>query len=903
MRTMKGFGCSKRRLPGVSLVPVLVGFLSMIMAQPADTTPKVLAIRGGRVFTITKGVIPNGTIILRDGKFAAVGSGLAIPSGAEVVDAGGKFITPGLVDEHSHIASSSTNEGGTTASSMTRILDVLDPTDVDIYRDLAGGLTVASVFHGSANPIGGTNEVIKLRWGVLRAEDLLMAGALPGLKFALGENPKDTRIMGQTGPRRYPASRPGVEYVLRDAFTRAQAYQRSWQEYERRKKSGEDVLPPRRDLQLEPIVEVLEGKRLAHVHAYRADEMLMMLRLAEEFGFRVATFEHGLEGYKIAKEIAAHGAGVGTFTDWWGYKVEVIDAIPYNAALMMRKGVLVSINSDSAEHARRLNSEAGKMVKWGGLTEEEALALVTIHPARQLRIDSHVGSIEPGKDADLVIWNQHPLSSYAVAEQVYIDGRLYYDRQADLKQKAELQKEKEKLVAAEKAEKKAGPQEKEPRKETEGAAPVSAQLPVPPADAKPASTADRLLPKMVPAAKSAGSLAIVNANIYPISGPAIPRGTILLRDGKIEALGTNVKIPSGTRRIDAAGGQVYPGWIDAKSSVGLTEPGPRGYQDNAEMLDYNPQLRTIVAYHNDSDNIPPARCNGVTSVAVFPLGGILGGQIPVMNLDGWTWEESALEPLSGIAFQFPSIQGRFRFSFAPAGEPEKTYEDLKKERDAKLDRLAALLDQVRSYMVIPENKRQTDWVLQSLIPVVTRRIPLFVSAGREQEIKDAVAFSEKVRVKIVLCAGPEAALTASLLKEKKIPVILESVQSLPTREDMFHAASYTAAGELFRAGVRFAFAADDDTNVRLLPYHAAQSVAWGLPREEALRALTLHAAEILGIADRVGSLEPGKMANLLIAKGDPLDVRTEITHVIIRGNPVDMGNRQSALYERYLRRP
>jgi imidazolonepropionase-like amidohydrolase len=486
---------------------------------------------------------------------------------------------------------------------------------------------------------------------------------------------------------------------------------------------------------------------------------------------------------------------------------------------------------------------------------------------------------------------------------VYIDGRLYYDRQTDLKQKAEDLKEKAKLIAAEKAEKKASPPEKEPRKGPEESVALPPGLPIPPADAKPVSLPDRLLPKMAATSKSAGVLAIVNANIYPISRPAIPRGSILIREGKIEAIGADIKIPSGAKRIDVNGSQVYPGWIDAKSSVGLTEPGPRGYQDNAEMLDFNPQLRTIVAYHNDSENIPPARANGVTTVAVFPLGGILGGQVPVMDLDGWTWEESTLEPLVGISFQFPSVENRFRFSFGASNEPERTYEDLKKERDAKLDRLAGLLDQVRSYMVTPAEKRQTDWVLESLIPVITRRIPLLISATGEQEIKDAVAFGEKVRVKMVICTGAEAAITASLLKEKKIPVILESVQSLPTREDMFHAASYTAAGELYRAGVRFAFAADDDTNVRLLPYQAAQSIAWGLPREEALRALTLQAAEILGIADRVGSLDVGKTANLLIAKGDPLEVRTEVTQVIIRGKLVDLADKQSALYERYSRRP
>ncbi len=249
--------------------------------------------------------------------------------------------------------------------------------------------------------------------------------------------------------RRYPATRPGVEYVIRDAFTRAKAYQREWQDYEQRRKAGEDLLPPRRDLQLEPLVEILEGKRLVHAHSYRADEILMLIRLADELGFKIATFQHVLEGYKVADEIAAHGAGASTFSDWWAYKVEAEDAIPYNAAIMHKRGVLVSINSDSAEHARRLNTEAAKSMHWGGLTEDEALAFVTINPAKQLRIDSRVGSLEVDKDADVVIWNKHPLSTYAIADRVYIDGQLYYDRLAEERRLTDARSEKSKLAAAE----------------------------------------------------------------------------------------------------------------------------------------------------------------------------------------------------------------------------------------------------------------------------------------------------------------------------------------------------------------------------------------------------------------------------------------------------------------------
>ena len=440
----------------------LCASVALFVAATAAQAPaaRVVAIRGGTVLTVTKGTIANGVVVLRDGKIAAVGgAGTTIPAGAETVDATGRFVSPGIIDAHSHIAADSINEGGTTVSSMTGIEDVLDPSDINVFRDLAGGLTVANVLHGSANPIGGKNTVIKLRWGKVRPSELVFEGAMPGIKFALGENPKDMRFGGggqPQPPRRYPITRAGVEYVIRDAFTRAKAYQRDWQDYERRRKATDSnaanaapILAPRRDLQLESLVEILEGKRLVHAHAYRADEILMLIRVADEMGFKIATFQHVLEGYKVADEMAAHGAGGSTFSDWWAYKVEAEDAIPYNPTIMHKRGVLVSVNSDSAEHARRLNTEAAKSMHWGGLSEDEALAFVTINPAKQLRIDNRVGSLEPGKDADVVIWNKHPLSTYAIVDRVYIDGQVYYDRLADDRRLTDARTEKSRLAAAE----------------------------------------------------------------------------------------------------------------------------------------------------------------------------------------------------------------------------------------------------------------------------------------------------------------------------------------------------------------------------------------------------------------------------------------------------------------------
>jgi imidazolonepropionase-like amidohydrolase len=883
---------------------------TQVDGQAQSRGPRVVALRGGTVYTVTKGTIPNGTVVLRDGKIAAVGANVEIPAGAEVIDASGKHITPGIIDAHSHIANDGINEGGTTVSSMTGMGDVLDPTDISIYRDLAGGLTVANILHGSANPIGGKNAVIKLRWGAKRAQDLLFEGAMPGIKFALGENPKDMST-GQVQVRRYPLTRQGVEFVIRDAFTRARAYQKEWQAYEKAKGTNPDAIPPRRDLQLEPLVEIMEGKRLVHCHTYRADETLMMMRLAEEFGFKIATFQHVLEGYKVAKEMAAHGAGGSTFADWWGYKIEADDAIPHNAAIMHKKGVLVSINSDSAEHARRLNTEAAKTMRWGGLTEDEALALVTINPAKQLRIDNKVGSLEVGKDGDVAVWTHHPLSSYAIVDRVYIDGQEYYNRIGEETRLTELRKEKSALAAAERGGRGSptGTQQQDERRgegSEEGRGPNAGN------GTNGGSSANALLaPLPVPPRQGTEVLAITNARIVPVTAAPIEKGTIVIRGNRIEAVGANVQVPQGAKVIDAKGGHVYPGFINARTTIGIGQNGARGFDDISEMLDWNQTLRTRVAYHSESETIPVARGTGITTVGVAPTGGIMSGEFAVMNLDGWTWEEATLRPNAGIALNFPALAGGGgrggggggRGGRGGGGEgADRTYDDIRRERDRRVEEIIRVLDQARAYAKLGKDK-PVNWELEALVPVVERRIPLLVSVAREQDIKDAVAFSEKAGVNIILSGAIEANYAAQVLKDKNIPVILGNVLAMPSREDNFHASTYQLAGELAKAGVKFAFSSGDNQNVRLVPFQAAMSVAWGLERDKAIRALTIDAAEILGVGNRVGSIEAGKDANLFIANGDPLEIRSQVTHVIIQGKDVGLDSKHEALYRKYIARP
>jgi imidazolonepropionase-like amidohydrolase len=400
--------------------------------------PKSVLIQGATIWTSgPQGTLQNADLLVTAGKISAVGTGLKAPSGAPVIDGKGMHVTPGIIDCHSHTAiSRGVNESSHAVTCEVRIGDVIDATDIGLYRELAGGVTAANVLHGSANPMGGQNQVIKFRWGAL-PEELKFADAMPGVKFALGENVKQSN-WGEKFKTRYPQTRMGVEQIMRDRFRATQEYDAAL-----KKKQG---LPVRRDLQLEAISEILNGKRLIHCHSYRQDEILAFLSVAREFKIKVGTLQHILEGYKVADVMAKDGVGGSTFADWWGYKFEVYDAIPDNAAIMHEQGVLTSVNSDSADLARRLNTEAAKSMKYGGLSPEEALKLVTINSARQLRIDAKTGSLETGKDADFVIWSGNPLSNYASVKQTWIDGRKYFDRAEDGEARKAFAAQREALV-------------------------------------------------------------------------------------------------------------------------------------------------------------------------------------------------------------------------------------------------------------------------------------------------------------------------------------------------------------------------------------------------------------------------------------------------------------------------
>ncbi len=405
--------------------------------------PNSVLIRNATIWTSgDKGVLTNSQLLVSQGKIAAVGDlNFKLPADTLVIDGTGLHVTPGLIDCHSHTAIlGAVNEATLPSTAMVRIRDVVNSETEHLYQQLAGGLTAANLLHGSANPIGGQNCVIKLRDGA-GPDDLVFADAPQGIKFALGENVKQSN-WGDKVNTRFPQTRMGVRTFIANRFTAAQEYMAEWEKY--RQSGG---VPPRRDLELEALGDVLQGKRWIHCHSYRQDEILMLIRLMESFGVKIGTFQHVLEGYKIADEIAKHGAGGSSFADWWAYKFEVWDAIPFNGSLMRERGVVVSFNSDSSDLARRLYTEAAKAVKYGGTPEPQALKFVTLNPAKQLRMDQRVGSLEPGKDADFAIWSRAPLDSRTVCLQTWIEGKKYFDRALDTERTARLEKEREELIA------------------------------------------------------------------------------------------------------------------------------------------------------------------------------------------------------------------------------------------------------------------------------------------------------------------------------------------------------------------------------------------------------------------------------------------------------------------------
>jgi imidazolonepropionase-like amidohydrolase len=414
---------------------------------------KPLLLKNGNIITVSGGTIEGGDVLVQAGKIVRVGKELSAP-GAETIDLKGQWVMPGIIDSHSHIAvEGDVNEMGDLITSEVDVRDVINPQDMMIYYALTGGVTTIHTMHGSANPIAGRGVVLKLRWGK-SADELIFQGAPLTSKWALGENPKQSN-MGGVGKARYPKSRMGVEAAIRLEFEQAKDYVRNWQEYEKKLKASRAgkgkvpaPLPPKRDYRLEGVADILSGKLWVRCHAYQSEEMLSIMRLCKEYGVKLACFEHALEGYRITNELVANGVGISTFADFWAYKWEAYNTMPHGAALAAKRGVLVALNSDDPERMRRLFNDAAKTVRFGGLSEAEAIKTLTINPAKILGIDKEVGTIEPGKDADLAVFSRHPLDPYTVCQMTVVDGTVYFDRAKYLEERKKAEEEKKKEAEA-----------------------------------------------------------------------------------------------------------------------------------------------------------------------------------------------------------------------------------------------------------------------------------------------------------------------------------------------------------------------------------------------------------------------------------------------------------------------
>jgi len=401
---------------------IIMTLLTVVLMAQVDKGDVI--IKNGTVITITKGILENTDVLIQNGKITRIGQNLRTPSGAKEVDATGMHVMPGIIDAHSHIGIDAVNEATNPITAEVFTGDAIDPLDVGIYRALAGGVTTSHAMHGSANAIGGQCETIKHHYGSFNPEDLRMVGAPRTIKFALGENPM--RVHGE-GRGIQPRTRMGVEQVFRKGFSEARAYMQAWEKYNNEKNTNPKAVAPTYNYRMQTLADILTGDIIIHCHSYRADEILMLMNVCKDFGIKKLCFQHVNEGFKVAPELAEFGAGASVFADWWAYKFEVYYSTAYNASILTKNGVVTSINSDSGELIRHLFHEAGKTQRYGSLTDDEALALITINPAKQLGVEERIGSLEVGKDGDVAIFKGHPLSVYAIPQMTIVDGLVRFD--------------------------------------------------------------------------------------------------------------------------------------------------------------------------------------------------------------------------------------------------------------------------------------------------------------------------------------------------------------------------------------------------------------------------------------------------------------------------------------------
>ena len=824
-------------------------------------------LRGGTLYPMTGEAPSQGDLLIRDGRIAARGGGLEAPPGVPVLDAEGWHLMPGVIDAHSHLALSSINEGSVSISAECRIADMIVPESVGIWRAAAGGTAVVQSLHGSANPVGGQAAVWEMDSFKTAIAELLLPGARQGIKFALGENVKQSN--GSRFGQRFPNSRSGVEAVYRRAFTRAREYAAARRRHARGEETGF-----RRDVRLEVLADILEGKIHIQCHSYRADELLMFLRLCEDFGIEAPTFQHVLEGYKVAPELAAAGAMASTFSDWWAYKIEAYDAIPWNVALMHRAGVIASINSDSSEMIRRLNTEAGKSLLYGGLSYDEAMAGCTLNSARQLHVADRLGTLEVGKDGTVTAYDAPPLSTYARCMLTLARGEVLFQRHPE--DDARWQEYDDAVAAF--ARELAAARE---------------------AEAVPEEGAARIDGSWEPWIRNGlgYSYLIRNAVVHPVSGESF-EGGVLIQDGRIRWVGQvwDGPLPRNTELVDAGGQHLYPGFLNGTDTIGLYEIGSvRGTRDDQETGDVQPDLSIASAIHADSAHHQVHRLTGITHVLVRSRRGLVSGQATLIQLDGeTTWDMVTVEDL-GLVVNFPRVSAP---DAGKAPEEPESLEDLNEWLDKALA-YGERHERIRANGGAP---RDRDLKLEALLPYARGEKPVLVEADGALTLMAARAWVRERGLDVIYLGARDGWKIAGYLGADGARVITGPVHRLPAAQNDPFESPYRNAGILAAAGCKVALRTNDPEITRNLPFQAATAAVSGWSRAEALHALTLGAAEILGVAQFTGSIEVGKAANLFLTDGDPLDFQGAVRRMWIGGREVELSSKQTELRDRYARR-
>ncbi len=841
---------------------------------PAIKTTGSCLLKGGTVITAGQADQVSTDVLIVGGKIKQIGKGISVPADVPVIDCTGRFVTPGIIDAHSHIGVDGINEGSDSITAEVRMKDVIDPDQISWYRQLSSGVTSALVLHGSANAIGGQSVVVKLKYKH-PVEDIVVADAPRMIKFALGENVKQSNRGGFNGPTRFPSTRMGVEAVYRRGFEAAKTYVAEWDAYSKERLTNPFATPPRKDIRLETLADILRGAIRVQCHGYRADELAMMVRLSQEYHFSLV-LQHALEAYKITPEIKAAGVGVSTFADAWAYKVEANDAIPFNAALCLNAGIITSVNSDNPAGTDRLNIEAANCMKFGGVTADEALRLITINPAIQLGIAHRTGSLEAGKDGDVVVWSGHPLSVYSKCDLTIIEGETLYQRRDAFKLDS--------LSVLAKA--------------LPGAA-LSPALPM-----YKTGGADTVTP---PVLADAAAYAIVGATIHPVAGADIPEGTVVIADGKIVAAGKSVKIPAGALKVAGKGLHVYPGLIDAGSGIGLMEiESVAATIDASESGEFQPDLLASSAVNPGSEHWAIARNNGITTAAVTPSGGTVSGQIGILNLAGWTPKLMQIKQAYALRVNFPEARVSARFAaFLPPDQLQQI-----KDRDTqRVKLLKDYFEKAKRYAAARAARATAfDPQLEAMVPYASGKSPIVFNVSSRAGVKQAIQFAEDNGLKAILSGGSDAWKEAELLATKHIPYLLSipvnnSIAEVSPTEDYDPVDTvWSAAAILKRAGVKLAFQTGSASEVKNLPRQVGIMCAYGLSQADALKALTLDAAEVLGVQDQVGSISAGKIANILVTDGDPLEACTHIKHLFISGKPIRLESRHTQLYDLYRQR-